>query len=116
MASEQHPQQQQNKNPEQLTQYWQQQINAWSQTEQSGAEFCQHQGLIYHQFIYWRQKLTQPSPSKPQRLPSSGSGFSQVAYPAAAPGGLSLLLPNGIEMRGVDTSNLAVVQALLAAL
>ena len=39
-----------NHHSESRTEYWQQQVNAWSQTDLSGAKFCQAQGLVYHQF------------------------------------------------------------------
>ncbi len=100
--------------PESRAQYWQQQVNAWSQTELSGAKFCQSQGLVYHQFVYWRQKLLKPS--QPKTDAPLASGFSQVSYQPTEPSGLTLSLPNGIEMRGVDASNVSVVQTLLAAM
>ena len=95
-------------------QYWQQQVEAWTQTELSGAQFCQAQGLVYHQFIYWRQKLlkpTRPLPPTPQP-----TGFAQVTHsPHLSSPGLSLLLPNGIEVHGIEAQTLSLVPALLAA-
>jgi hypothetical protein len=38
--------------------FWQQQINDWEATCLSGHAYCKQQSLIYHQFVYWRQKLT----------------------------------------------------------
>lgn len=94
--------------------YWQQQVNAWSQTKLSGAQFCQSQGLVYHQFVYWRQKILKSA--KPKKATSSTNGFSQVNYQTTipkTPSGLTLSLPNGIEMHGIDANNISVVQTLL---
>ena len=38
--------------------FWQQQITDWEATGLSGNAYCKQQSLIYHQFVYWRQKLT----------------------------------------------------------
>lgn len=94
------------------TEYWQQHVNAWSQTELSGAKFCKAQGLVYHQFVYWRQKLQAFSP-EPSCAPTP-SGFSQVSRQPDDSSGLTLSLPNGIEMRGIHAGNVSVVQTLLA--
>ena len=103
-----------NHHSESRTEYWQQQVNTWSQTDLSGAKFCQAQGLVYHQFVYWRQKLLNPTPKK--RTPQSPSGFSQVSYPSVEQLGLILSLPNDVEIRGIDASNVSVVQILLASM
>lgn len=44
--------------PTEKVYFWQQQINDWEVTGLSGNAFCKQPSLIYHQFIYWRQKLT----------------------------------------------------------
>jgi hypothetical protein len=56
----------------------------------------------------------------PDRLPiatKAASGFvSVVPSMPAAWGGLSLVLPNGIELRGIEAANLDIVLRLLGRL
>ena len=92
--------------------YWQRHVDQHQQTDLSGAAYCQRQGLVYHQFTYWRRKLSEvDSLSTP-----SSSGFSQVVLPPSlpSPSGLHLRLPDGVEIHGIDGSNVAVVHQLLA--
>jgi len=37
--------------------FWGAHINAWSRSGLSIAEYCRRQGLSYHAFRYWKQKL-----------------------------------------------------------
>ena len=36
---------------------WQQHITDWEASGVSGSAYCKQQSLVYHQFVYWRQKL-----------------------------------------------------------
>ncbi len=98
---------------EDRTTYWRQHIDSWHHSEQSGASYCQSQGLVYHQFVYWRRKLGQsPIPSA-----VTSGGFSQVLLaPREDATGLHVRLPDGTEIHGIDTGNLAVVHQLLSGL
>jgi len=95
------------------TEYWQQLVNAWSETDLSGAKFCQVHDLVYHQFVYWRQKLLKTDVDARSNSSQPLSGFSQVSHQSEECLGLTLSLPNGIEMRGIHAGNLSVVHALL---
>jgi len=94
--------------------YWQSQIEAWQSSGQSQQAFCRVHDLKYAQFMYWRRKFRQRMTSSSVK---ASSGFVTVLPMAgAATGGLSLVLPNGIELRGVEASNLDVVHRLLGRL
>ena len=90
--------------------FWQQHIDNWQASGLSGPVFCLQHDLPYHRFSYWRRKLTQDNTS------DSNSAFAQVlctsnrANPLA---GVSLALPNGIEIRDIESHNIPVVKALL---
>lgn len=94
--------------------YWQSQIEAWQSSGQNQQGFCRTHDLNYSRFVYWRRKFRQsttPSSAK------ASSGFATVLPTAsAAAGGLSLVLPNGVELRGVEASNVDVVLRLLGRL
>ena len=93
--------------------YWQHHIDSWHDSDLSGATYCQSQGLVYHQFLYWRRKLGKsPVPSA-----VTSGGFSQVRLaPREDATGLHVRLPDGVEIHGIDTVNLAVVRQLLSGL
>lgn len=83
-------------------------IEYWQQSSQSQKVYCEQQELNYHQFTYWRRKLSQGNEvSKHQ--PSTA--LIPVTYTPTA--GLSLSLPNGMELRGLTSDNLPLVEQLL---
>lgn len=96
-----------------LRTYWNDQIQAWKESGLSGAKFCKKEDLVYHRFVYWRQKLCgQPDSSTPKV-----TGFARVTRSAGdSASGLSIALPNGIIIRCVDHNNVSVVKELLGVL
>jgi hypothetical protein len=96
---------------ETLSNYWQQQIDKWQISSQSQQAFCKAHNLSYHQFLYWRRKFEDRS-SENQNPPSSA--LVPVLYrPPSTATGLSLVLPSGLELRGLSGDNLSLVQQLL---
>jgi transposase-like protein len=94
--------------------YWQSQIEAWQLSGQSQKAFCRLHDLNYPQFVYWRRKFRQRTASPSAK---ASSGFvSVVPTMSAVASGLSLVLPNGVELRGLEASNLDVVLRLLGRL
>ena len=92
-------------------QYWQAQIEAWRVSGQSQQAFCRANDLNYPRFGYWLRKFRRRGATELGRA----SGFVPVVA-ASGGGGLSVHLPNGIELRGVSEQNLHVVEQLLARL
>jgi len=98
--------------PDTREQYWRAQIDAWQACGQSQQAFCKANELNYPRFGYWLRKFRrQGLVSAPRR----SSGFVPVVASSVS-GGLSVHLPNGIELRGVNEQNLHVVEQLLARL
>ncbi len=92
--------------------YWQPHIEQWQQSGQTQRAFCREHELNYDQFVYWRKKLSPPT-VKP--TPRANSSFVPVTLAASpSPQGLSLYLPNGMQLHGLSQANLPVVQQLLA--
>lgn len=92
-------------------QYWQGQIEAWRASGQSQLAYCKSNGLNYPRFGYWLRKFRRQGAADVRRA----SGFVPIVA-APGDGGLSVHLPNGIELRGVSKQNLEVVEQLLARL
>lgn len=99
---------------------WRSKVSAWQSSGQSQQAFCRAQGLNYAQFVYWRRKFERgTSPASPGSAKSL-SGFVGVV-PSMAMGretetGLSLVLPNGVELRGIAMSNVEMALRLLGRL
>ncbi len=92
-----------------LEAFWQHHLQAWSDSQQSQVAYCRSHDLNPHQFGYWKRKLL-PSESVSQ---APGSGFVQVQPMTASSSGLSLTLPTGLVIQGIDQNNLQLVSQLL---
>tara|TARA_R110000782_G_scaffold184211_4_gene274462 strand:+ start:287 stop:598 length:312 start_codon:yes stop_codon:yes gene_type:complete len=92
----------------QLSRYWQEKVAAWNESGGSQKAFCEQHNLNYHQFGYWRRKFGEP------RQVTKPAGFAAVQpLPDCAGQGLSLTLPNGILIQGIESHNLPLVRQLL---
>jgi hypothetical protein len=99
--------------PDTREQYWKTQIDAWQASDQSQQALCKANDLDYPRFGYWLRKFRRQGVVA--KAPGQRSGFVPVVA-APADDGLSLHLPNGIELRGVSERNLHLVEQLLARL
>ena len=91
--------------------YWRQQIEAWQVSGQSQRAFCEAHDLNYPRFGYWLRKFRQQATRQENDKPT---GFVPVTQ--ASPmltDGLSLVLPNGLQLRGIAADNLSLVHQLL---
>ena len=91
--------------------YWIQQVQAWKLSGLSQAKFCRHNELVYNQFIYQRAKLE--AGVLAPRTQQSENGFARVNVKPAQEEELTLSLPNGFILRGINTQNVSVVRELL---
>jgi len=96
---------------EALSGYWQQHIDKWQISGQSQQAFCKAYDLNYHRFLYWRRKFE--SRSTENQSPPSSALVPVIYRPPSTAAGLSLVLPNGLELRGLSEDNLLLVQNLL---
>lgn len=96
------------------TDYWRQQMTAWRSSGQTRKSFCEKEGLNYHRFGYWLRKLQGLNKaSEHQQL----SGFVPVSLSQQLQSNdLSLVLPSGLVLQGIDNHNLPVVFQLLTRL
>ncbi|AWX99110.1 hypothetical protein A8139_15525 [Marinomonas primoryensis] len=98
-------------NPQSRTDFWRAQVTAADAAAMSSARFCKENDLNYSQFMYWRQKLQAPLTSAPEK---KASGFVKVE-PSLGPlgSGLSVSLPSGMQIHGIDSTNVTLVRQLL---
>ncbi|MCK0165788.1 IS66 family insertion sequence element accessory protein TnpB [Marinobacter sp. S6332] len=98
--------------------FWQQQIHDCEASGISGSAFCKQQSLIYHQFVYWRQKLA-PAEDTPKQTQAS-TGFARVVSSATRArvgaddvDGLTVSLPGGVAITGLHAGNIELLGAVL---
>jgi hypothetical protein len=97
--------------PEARADYWRQQIETWQSSGQSQQAYCKANGLNYGRFLYWRRKFRE---IRAHQAHKPSPAFVPVAWPmGASTSGLSVVLPSGLELRGVSTDNLPLVERLL---
>lgn len=97
-----------------LNQFWQQALSDWQASGLSGAAYCKQQSLVYHQFVYWRQKLC--NSAEPSERNQVRSGFARVAPipdAGAAEGGLTVSLPGGVSITGLHAGNIELLGTVL---
>ena len=99
--------------PDTREQYWRAQIDAWQASGQSQQAFCKANDLNYPRFGYWLRKFRHQGVVA--ATPRRASGFVPVVA-SPSDDGLSLHLPNGVELRGVSEKNLHIVEQLLTRL
>ncbi|WP_295539113.1 IS66 family insertion sequence element accessory protein TnpA [Thiolapillus sp.] len=93
--------------------FWQLHIAAWQQSGLTQKAYCEHQELRYSTFGYWVRKLRRAAEPATEK---KGAGFVPVIPATVQPTGLTLSLPNGLEIRGIEANNLGLVRDLLGML
>ena len=88
--------------------------------------YCQKHALKPHQFWYWKRKLkghdkasTVARPQPILQRQTSRQGFVPVKLTSShqtQQHGLTIMLPNGISLSGIDSHNLTLAQQLIGAL
>ncbi|MEA9391313.1 IS66 family insertion sequence element accessory protein TnpB [Acerihabitans sp. TG2] len=96
---------------QQRAEHWREQITAWQASGLSGQVFCQQQQLTYHQFVYWRQKYCTDNPTQ-ARAPGFAKVTADITH-ADTPTELTLSLPNGLVITGLNNSNVTLLGAIL---
>ena len=92
------------------SEHWQHHIDVWQQTGGSQAHYCRSHELDQHQFSYWKCKLLKNSEAKSAK-PSRFAVAQLAAVPE--PTSLSITLPSGIVLGGIDALNATVAAQLL---
>jgi hypothetical protein len=90
---------------------WPQHFERWRQSGLTQSEYCRQAGLSRHRFKYWRRKL-EPAEVQRRRKRASGLVPVQVRASTAEPN-LSLTLPNGMVLRGIEAGNVELVKRLV---
>ena len=100
---------------------WYKHIQAWKQSNLSQKAYCDQHNLKSSQLSYWSRKFEQAK--VPQAATLAPANFVPVTVSEApqikdnnTPPNLTLQLPNGVCLTGIQLSNIEIVQALLKVL
>jgi hypothetical protein len=92
---------------------WGSHIRAQKESDLTQQAYCRQHDLKPHQFWYWKNKLGGADSIKPQKQnPSAKSAFIPVVTPALLSRGLSITLPSGISINGIESHNMLVAEQL----
>jgi len=89
---------------------WAKVIKQWKESGESQSRYCQIHNIKLHQLTYWAQVS---KPAHRAEASENHSGFVSVQIPDSQPVGLTIRLPNGLQLEGVTLSNLGVVQQII---
>lgn len=97
-------------------QFWQQHIKHWQSSGFSKMRYCRENELPYHQMIYWCEKHRQWGETRGDAVSSFVAVSPAPAAMSNQSAALSIELPNGICITGVDAQTIALVPQLLRSL
>ena len=99
-------------------QYWSQHVESWQSNGLSQSAYCQEHDLKPNQFHYWKQKFTVRNKTPLPTPSSSLSAFVPLSINSAplTTSGLTLRLPNGYELTGIEAEHLPTLARLLEVL
>jgi hypothetical protein len=84
-----------------LQAYWSEQNTLWKSSGLSQQKFCEQQGLVYKQFVYWRGRLNRNNAksAEPKLLKVSTTPACPPSQAIAETAScLEVLLPTGIKL------------------
>ena len=92
--------------------YWQPHIDAWRASGLSAKRFCSQHSLPYGQFLYWSREQRGVADNEP----ASGAFARVVPVADTRQGGLTISLPGGVQIGGINEDNVVLLQRILAQL
>jgi len=90
--------------------YWFRHVKAWRSSGETQRSYCQHHQLKPHQLTYWKHVFEAKSETAPAQ-PSNG--FIPVQMTAPASQGLTLRIPGGMCIEGIQANNLALTREIM---
>lgn len=90
--------------------FWQRHVCQWRDSGMSKMAYCQQYSLVYHQMVYWSSKQKVCNRDEPY-ADEDLKGFVPVSVTTAntADSGLSIRLPSGLLIHGIDQHNIALL-------
>jgi len=96
--------------------FWRRHVSQWRGSGLSKAAYCQQYSLVYHQMVYWCSKVNNEAEDAKGTKASSSDFIAVTVNPTLSQSALSIRLPNGIAIEGIDERSVALVGSLIAQL
>lgn len=90
--------------------FWQQHVRQWRDSGLSKTAYSRQYALAYHQMVYWcgkEEKVVEES------TPPTKDFVAVSMAPTLGTSGVSILLPNGVSINGIDEQSIAWVGRLI---
>ena len=95
-------------------QFWDQHLQAYPRSGLSRMAYCREHGLVYHQLLYWqKQAASSTADSGVAALDSPNQLIPVTLALRESPVPLTVVLPNGIQIRDIQPGNLSAINQLL---
>ena len=91
--------------------FWQRHVTQWRDSGLSKMAYCKQFSLVYHQMVYWCSKSEEVIDEA--KIPANNFVATTVAPTGGGSAGLSVLLPNGISIDGIDELSVGLVRKLV---
>ena len=100
--------------PSNKERFWRDHLQAWQSSAVNQSASCREHGLVAHQFSYWKRRLNALSAEPEAKSDAHSSAMIPLSVSNTFPAsGLSLRLPNGCEVSGLQAEHLPLVKPLL---
>ncbi len=93
--------------------YWANHVKAWKASGETQSSYCRRHQLKPHQMTYWKS-IFENDTQTAQADARLSNGFVSVQMAARPiPQGLTIRLPNGLQLEGVHIDNLTLIQEII---
>ena len=93
---------------------WLERVQSWQQSGLSQSAWCQQNDISVSKFGYWKRKLETVSAAKPAQHPAFVPVTpAQEPVEPSASSQLTVVLPNGVTVSGINEGNLSLVKQLV---
>jgi hypothetical protein len=94
--------------------YWSEQNAQWESSGLAQKKFCEQQGLVYKQFVYWRGRLNELNIGKKEpKLLKVSTAPEQQQILTESLSFLEVILPTGIKLHIKTKSDISMACSLI---
>lgn len=99
-----------------LQSFWHCHVERYLASELSKAAYCREHDLSYHQMVYWSSKAQRPDSRSLATVSSSSPMLVPVSLAPSSSGDLSIRLPTGVVISGINASTVGLLGAVIGSL
>jgi len=93
--------------------YWANHVKQWNVSNESQSDYCRHNQLKLHQFVYWKQVFG-TKPKAESKSPTENGFVAVQLMRTSAPLAqkMTIQLPNGIRIEGIQSNSLELIREM----